>query len=254
MDPKKLADALGSNADISGILPVHVYGYVCDVESIEKLGTDAALPVIYDAAQCFGSEYKGRSAVDYGNFAACSFHATKVFHTGEGGAVVVHSEDHLRAIQLLRACGHIDDTHIRLGTNAKLSEFHAAIGLCLLDKVAGNITALKAVSSAYDTLLCAHGVQRPKLRPGLMYNYAYYPVIFDSEDILLRVVKALRKENIFPRRYFYPALNTLPYLPLRDQVCPVAESISHRALCLPLHVELEENDVRKIVAIINSIV
>jgi len=212
------------------------------------------LPVTYDAAHSFGSEYQGRSVLDYGDFAVCSFHATKIFHTGEGGAVIVHTEEQLQAIQLLRAGGHIGDTHIRLGTNAKLSELHAALGLCLLHKTADNIAGRKAVSAAYDALLPERGIRRPKLKPGLTYNYAYYPVIFDSEEITLRVVAALREKNIFPRRYFFPALNTLPYLPLPKQSCPVAECVSRRVLCLPLYAELEESAVEKIAVIIKSIV
>ena len=253
MDPAKLADVLDSDADIRGILPVHIYGNICDVESLEKLGKDAALPVIYDAAQCFGSEYLGRSIFDYGDLAVCSFHATKVFNTGEGGAVFAHTDEQLKAIRLLRAGGHVGDTHIRLGINAKLSEFHAAMGLCLLDKTADNIADRKTVSAMYDAILPEHGIRRPKLRHGLTYNYAYYPVIFDSEAILLRTMDALHRENIFPRRYYFPALNTLPYLPLRGQSCPVAENVARRVLCLPLYAGLEESAVEKIAAIISGI-
>jgi len=254
MDPAKLANTLDSDADICGILPVHIYGNICDVESLEKLGKDAALPVIYDAAQCYGSEYLGRSVLDYGDYAVCSFHATKVFNTGEGGAVFAHTDEQLQAIRLLRAGGHVGDTHIRLGINAKLSEVNAALGLCLLNTTAGNIAGRKAVSSMYDAMLPERGIRRPRLRPGLTYNYAYYPVIFDSEAILLRVMDALHRGNIFPRRYFFPALNTLPYLPIHGQSCPVAESVARRVLCLPLYAELEESAVEKIAAIISGIV
>ncbi|MDR0466666.1 MAG: DegT/DnrJ/EryC1/StrS family aminotransferase, partial [Deltaproteobacteria bacterium] len=223
MDPAKLAGAL--DEDVRGVLPVHIYGAVCDVEALEGLAREAGAPLVYDAAQCFGSLYQGRSVLEYGDFSVCSFHATKVFHTGEGGAVIAHTEEQLRAIRLLRAGGHVGDNHIRLGVNAKLSEFHAAVGLCLLGKTADNIAGRKAVCALYDALLPERGLRRPGVRQGLAPNHAYYPVIFESESILLRVVDALRRENVFPRRYFYPALNTLPYLPLRDQSCPVAESV-----------------------------
>jgi dTDP-4-amino-4,6-dideoxygalactose transaminase len=254
MDPAKLADALDADADIRGLLPVHIYGNICDVESIEKVVKDAGVPLVYDAAQCFGSEYLGRSVLDYGDFAVCSFHATKVFHTGEGGAVIARTEEQLQAVHLLRASGHIGDTHIRLGINAKLSEFHAALGLCLLKRTADNIAGRKKVSALYDALLPERGMRRPGRRPGLAYNYAYYPVIFDSESTVLRAMDVLRRENIFPRRYFFPALNTLPYLPLRGQSCPAAEDVARRALCLPLYAELEESAVGKIAAIIQGIV
>ena len=254
MAPEKLADAMNRDTDICGILPVHIYGNICDVGAIDKLSKDAGLPVIYDAAQCFGSEYMGRSVLDYGDFATCSFHATKVFHTGEGGAVVAHTKQALQSLQLLRACGHIGDTHIQLGINSKLSELHAALGLCLLHKAADNIAGRKAVSAIYDALLPERNLRRPKLQPGLTYNHAYYPVIFDNEETALRVVDALRRENIFPRRFFFPALNTLPYLPSRDQSCPVAESVARRVLCLPLYAELEESVVEKIATAIKNIV
>jgi dTDP-4-amino-4,6-dideoxygalactose transaminase len=250
MDPARLAEAL--NGDVGGILPVHVYGGICDVEAIGLLGRDAGVPILYDAAHGFGSEYLGRSVLDYGDFAACSFHATKVFHTGEGGAVVAHAGERLEAIRLLRANGHAGDTHICLGVNAKLSEFHAAVGLCLLGKMADNIAGRKKVSALYDALLPGSGVRRPVIRAGLEYNHAYYPVIFDSEDRALRVMNALRRANIFSRRYFYPALNTLPYLPLRAQPCPVAESISRRVLSLPLYAELEEKAVERIARIVRK--
>ena len=253
MDPVKLAEALDSGADICGILPVHIYGNICDIDSIEKLGRDAGLPVVYDAAQCFGSEYRDRSVLDYGDFAVCSFHATKIFHTGEGGCVVARTKEAHERLKLLRAFGHIGDTHYTLGTNAKMTEPHAAMGLCLLGCVGDNIAGRKRISEIYDALLPPAGLRKPSLRTGLAYNYAYYPVIFDSEAVTLRVLAKLNSENIFPRRYFYPALNTLPYLQTR-QHCPVAESVASRVLCLPLYAELEESVVEKIAATINNIV
>jgi len=247
LDPRSLSENITSST--TGLMPVHVYGNVCDVEALETIAREARLTVIYDAAQCFGSVYQGRSVLDYGDYAACSLHATKVFHTAEGGCVVSRTPEGLEALRLLRACGHSGDTHIRLGTNAKLSELHAAVGLCLLDRVADNIAGRKTVSLMYDALLPTKGLRQPRRREGLEYNYAYYPVIFDEESILLRVVERLKQEEIFPRRYFYPALNTLPYLS-KYQPCPVAESIARRVLCLPLYAELGEMDVERVCTII----
>jgi dTDP-4-amino-4,6-dideoxygalactose transaminase len=253
LDPKKVSEKI--SPDTAGILPVHVYGNICDVDSLGKIAGAGNLTVLYDAAQCFGSEFRGRSVLDYGDYATCSFHATKVFHTVEGGAIVAHTPESLEDLRLLRACGHKGDTHIRLGINAKLSELHAAVGLSLLDRVTENIAGRAKVSAMYDVCLAesgaVRGLRRPALRPGLTYNYAYYPVIFDDEKTALRVVEALNKDNIFPRRYFYPALNTLPYLP-DYQPCPVAESIAPRVLSLPLYAELEEAVVEKIVRIIRQ--
>lgn len=247
LDPRNLPDKITSNT--AGLLPVHIYGNLCDVETLEAIAQEARLTIVYDAAQCFGSSHNGRSVLDYGDFAACSLHATKIFHTTEGGCIVARSPEKLKILRLLRACGHSGDTHICLGTNAKLSELHAAVGLCLLDHVADNIAGRKAVSLMYDVLLPAHGLRRPILRKGLTYNHAYYPVIFETEKSLLRVAKRLNQESIFPRRYFYPALNTLPYLS-GYQPCPVAESVAKRALCLPLYAELPETEVERICTIV----
>jgi dTDP-4-amino-4,6-dideoxygalactose transaminase len=245
LDPASVAERMTS--DTAGLLPVHVYGNICDVDSLADIG----LPVVYDAAQCFGSTFRGKSVLAYGDYAACSFHATKVFHTVEGGCVVAHTPEALEALTLLRACGHRGDNHIRLGINAKLSEVHSAVGLSLLGKVADNIAGRKKVSAMYDALLPAQGLRRPKQREGLGFNHAFYPVIFDDEKTLLRVLERLNAGRIFPRRYFYPALNTLPYLKTR-QSCPVAEAISLRACCLPLYRELDEATVERITTVIKK--
>ncbi|MDR3175304.1 MAG: DegT/DnrJ/EryC1/StrS family aminotransferase [Desulfovibrio sp.] len=249
LDPRLAAEKIGP--DTAGLLPVHIYGNACDVDAFGEIARAARLVVLYDAAQCFGGEFRGRSLLDYGDFAACSFHATKVFHTVEGGCVVARDPEGMDALGLLRACGHRGDTHFRLGVNAKMSEMHAAMGLCLLDKVAGSMAGRKRVSAVYDALLPERGLRRPLLRSGLDYNFAYYPVIFEDEKTALRVMERLNRENIFPRRYFYPALNTLPYLPAY-QSCPVAESVSNRVLCLPLYAELEEADVGRIARIVRE--
>jgi dTDP-4-amino-4,6-dideoxygalactose transaminase len=249
LDSKKVAEKISPQT--AGLLPVHIYGNICDVHGLNKVAKDAGLSILYDAAQCFGSEFQGRSVLDYGDYATCSFHATKVFHTVEGGCLITHTADEMKTFRLLRACGHKGDTHLRLGINAKLSELHAAIGLSLLDKTADNIAGRKKVSEIYNALLPEKGLRRPALRADLNFNYAYYPVIFDTEKMLLRVLERLQAENIFPRRYFFPALNTLPYLE-QYQPCPVAESLAPRVLCLPLYAELEENAVESITQVIRQ--
>jgi dTDP-4-amino-4,6-dideoxygalactose transaminase len=251
LDPARVAERL--TPDVAGLLPVHVYGNICDVEALDDIAgpTGTKLPVIYDAAQCFGSTYRGKSVLAYGDFAVCSFHSTKVFHTVEGGCVTARAPEALETLRLLRACGHRGDEHLRLGINAKLSEVHAAVGLCLLDKTAGDIANRKKIGAMYDSLLPEQGLRRPMLRKGLKYNHAYYPIIFDDEKKLLLAMERLNAEKIFPRRYFYPALNTLPYLKTR-QTCPVAESLARRALCLPLHGGLEAATVERIAAILKN--
>jgi dTDP-4-amino-4,6-dideoxygalactose transaminase len=249
MDPAEAANALGP--DTAGLLPVHTYGNICDVDALEALADDAGLTVVYDAAQCYGSFFRGRSVLDYGNFAICSLHATKVYHTVEGGCVISHNAEDARAVALHRAFGHSGDDHFTLGVNAKMSELHAAVGLCLLDKVRDNIAGRRAASAMYDALLPDFGLRRPRQLEGLAYNYAYYPVIFESEKSCLKILSALNQQKIFPRRYFYPSLTTLPYL---DKVrpCPVAESVAKRVLCLPLYAEMEEETVERICHILAS--
>jgi dTDP-4-amino-4,6-dideoxygalactose transaminase len=249
LDPASVAERL--TPQTAGLVPVHIYGNICDVDALSAIADANGLRVLYDAAQAFGSEFCGHSVLDYGDYAACSFHATKVFHTVEGGGLVTRAREDHEAFTLLRACGHRGDNHIRPGLNAKLSEVHAAMGLSLLDNVADNIAGRKRISHMYDDRLPVQGgLRRPMLRPGLTYNYAHYPMIFDDETILLRVVERLNREDIFPRRYFFPSLNTLPYLKT-TQPCPVAESVARRVLCLPLYAEMEEAVVEKISKIVH---
>ena len=229
---------------ISAILPVHIYGNACDVKGFGELSKSADVPVIYDAAHAFGACYEGESLLTFGSLAVGSFHATKVFHTCEGGCVVSHDKGMRDVLHCIRAFGHVGDTHIMPGINAKMSEIHAAMGLCLLPYVQAGIAARKTLTELYDTLLAPLPLRKPRWREGLQSNYAYYPIIFQTESELLTVQAALNAREVFTRRYFYPALNTLPYL--KDawkKSCPVAESISHRVLCLPLYADLHVEDV-----------
>jgi len=231
------------------ILPVHIYGNACDVEAINTVANKYHLKTIYDAAQAFGSTLMGVPLASYGEFATMSFHATKVFHTVEGGGVVCHSAEAHERLGLLRAFGHIGDNYISLGVNAKMSELHAAMGLCLLSQVNDNIAHRKRVSEQYDSLLPTAGLRKPVLADGLDYNYAYYPVIFDTPEAMKKTLALLKNMEIFPRRYFFPSLNTLPYLKT-SQPCPISEDICSRVLCLPLYAELGSKDVERIVAIL----
>ena len=248
IDPKSVADRLSPTT--AGILPVNIYGNICDVDSLDALAKAHDLRILYDAAHSFGATYKNRSVLSYGHAAACSFHATKVFNTVEGGCLVTQTDADREAFLLMRAYGHKGDTHYRLGVNAKLSELHAAMGLCTLDKVADNIAERSLVCRMYDTLLPASGLRRPSLRQGLGWNYAYYPIILDNEQNLERIVHTLAKDAIFPRRYFYPSLTKLPYVK-NVQPCPVAESVARRVLCLPLYAGLEEKTIERIAHSIN---
>lgn len=243
LDPKSVAERL--TPDTAGLLPVNIYGNICDVEALDGLAKKHDLRVLYDAAHSFGATYNNRSVLSYGDAAACSFHATKVFNTVEGGCLVTQTDADREAFLLMRAYGHQGDEHHRLGTNAKMSELHAAMGMCILDKVPENIVERSIVCNMYEALLPTSGLRRPGFRVGLGWNYAYYPIILDDEKTLEQIVHTLAKDNIFPRRYFYPSLNTLSYI--KDALpCPVAESVARRVLCLPLYAGLEEKTVERI--------
>jgi dTDP-4-amino-4,6-dideoxygalactose transaminase len=247
IDAKKIEAKI--NKKTKAILAVHVFGYACDVDRIEKIAKKHKLKVIYDGAHAFGSVYKGHSLVSYGDIATLSFHATKLFHTIEGGACIVKDKKVSDKLDLQKRFGHNLDEHIMLGINAKASEFQAAMGLCNMEYVKKNIALRKVLCDIYDRELMGL-VGRPKSQAGLVYNYSYYPVLFKSEAELLKVFKALSKENIFCRRYFYPSLNTLSYI--KGEPCPVSEDISLRIACLPLYVELGKENVKRICKIISA--
>ncbi len=247
INPELIEAAITENT--SGILATHVYGIPCDVERIQTIADKYGLKVLYDAAHTFGGKYKDKSIVSYGDIATLSFHATKLFHTVEGGAIVTEDDELAHRIRYMRNFGHKGQEDFwGLGINGKNSELHAAMGLCVLPHLTETITARKQVSSWYDDFLVASGLVRPTLPEGTEYNYAYYPVLFSSEEALVSARDRLNKTNIYPRRYFFPCLAGLPYAE-RCQV-PVAESISSRVLCLPLYPGLAEESVDQISALI----
>jgi dTDP-4-amino-4,6-dideoxygalactose transaminase len=246
IDPKHIEKAVTENT--KAILAVHVYGIPCIVKEIESIANKHKLKVIYDGAHAFGTLYNGKSLLSYGDISTCSFHATKIFHTGEGGCLIVKDKKASDKIELIKRFGYDDDEHYYLGINARASEFQAAMGLCNFEYIDEIIKANKIIVELYDELL-KDVVQRPRLSKEIKYNYSYYPAVFSSEEETLNVIEALKRENIYPRRYFYPSLNTLPYL-LKYQKCPISEDISRRIFCLPLYVGLEKNIIKKICNIV----
>lgn len=248
IDPDKIEKAITPHT--KAIMAVHVFGYACDVDKIQAIADKHGLKVIYDGAHAFASRYKGKSLLDYGDISTCSFHATKLFHTVEGGACIVKNKAISDKLELQKRFGHHIDNHHCLGINAKQSEFHAAMGLSNFPYISQIIAGRKRVSDLYDTLLNGY-VQRPKTQTDLEYNYAYYPVLFQSEDELLKVFAALHQNDIYPRRYFYPSLNKLPYI--SGQSCSVSEDISSRIACLPLYPDLSSQNIKQICNIIRSI-
>ena len=249
IDPTKIEAAVTTRT--RAIMPVHVFGYACDVEAIGKIAARYNLPVIYDGAHAFGARYKGKSVLSYGDYATCSFHATKLFHTVEGGAVIVHDTATAEKLDLLRRFGHNGDEHISLGINAKQSELHAAMGLANLPHMSEILAARRRICELYDTLL-GDIVERPTPQLGLEPNYGYYPVLFRGEAQLLAAFAALAGQGIYPRRYFYPSLNKLPYLS-QTKACPISEDVASRIACLPVYVGLKDEVVREIASTLNKI-
>ncbi|QHT69580.1 DegT/DnrJ/EryC1/StrS family aminotransferase [Rhodocytophaga rosea] len=235
----------------SAILATHVYGGPCEVEAIEKIALKHKLKVIYDAAHAFGTIYKGNSILNYGDISTLSFHATKLFHTTEGGAIVTNDDNLAHTISYMRNFGHKGQEDFwGLGINGKNSEFHAAMGLCILPRIKEIMDKRKQASKMYDSLLDNETIHKPHIFGNTIYNFAYYPVLFPSENILLRVRDALNAKQVFPRRYFYPSLNSLNFV--YQQNMPVSEDISKRVLCLPLYYELSENDIEMISSVVNE--
>ncbi len=233
------------------ILATHVFGNPCNIESIQEIAKKYGLKVIYDAAHCFGVKYKGRSVFSYGDVSTCSFHATKLFHTGEGGAVFCNNELLRHQIYYSHNFGHNGpEAFFGLGVNAKISELHAAMGLAVFPYLSAIIQNRKKIVECYNSRLDLSKVQVMNLHANTHWNYSYYPVIFESEVVLLEVLGRLHEENVFPRRYFYPSLSNLPYV-AKSEV-PIAESVASRILCLPLYYSLTTDEQNRIIDTINS--
>ncbi len=248
LDPAKIEAAITENTQ--AILATHVYGNPCQVEEIASIAAKHNLKVIYDGAHAFGAKLGDKSVLSFGDIATCSFHATKVFHTVEGGAVITDNDEIAWLIDRYRSFGHIgDENYLTIGINGKNSEFHAAMGLCNLPQLPKIMEARKQIFELYDQLLPFDKIKKPFVSQEIAPNYAYYPIFFESEEILLRVKNALEADGIIPRRYFYPSLSTLKFVTASSN-CPISDQIAPCSLALPLYVELEHDDVRRIASIV----
>ena len=234
----------------TAILATHVFGNPCKAEAIESIAKKYNLKVIYDAAHCFGVKYHRQSIFNYGAISTCSFHATKLFHTGEGGAMFSNDKTLQHQLFYSHNFGHETPTSFYgVGINGKISELQAAMGLAVFPYMDTIIAERKKVVNYYNTHLDFSTLTKLKIRENTEWNYSYYPVIFETEKHLLDVLKKMNENNIFPRRYFYPSLNTLNYT--QGQSMLISESIASRILCLPLFVGLEENILEKIVSLMS---
>lgn len=249
IDPSKIEQAI--TAKTSAILATHVFGNPCDVTKLEQMASHHGLKVIYDGAHAFGVDYLGRNLLSYGDVSVCSFHATKLFHTAEGGCLVTPHESLLDKLVWVHNLGHDGPEAFHgLGTNGKANELQAALGLAILPYVRDVIQRRREVVEQYDRLLPG-SLQRMRIRDGTDWNFSYLPILLGSQERLLAVCRALNDQKIFPRRYFYPALNTLDFLSRKSM--PVAEDVASRVLCLPIAHDLPQANVEQICEILNRL-
>ncbi|MBE5927744.1 MAG: DegT/DnrJ/EryC1/StrS family aminotransferase [Lachnospiraceae bacterium] len=237
IDEKKIEDLITDKT--VAIVPVHTYGNICNVEKIEEIAYKYDLKVIYDAAHSFGEEYKGKNVASFGDASIFSFHATKVFNTIEGGAVCSANKDYYEKIYNLKNFGiRSEETIVSVGANAKMNEFQAAMGLCNLKHIEAEIEKRKAVVELYNELLAdCEWIRLNKINENIKSNFAYYPVVFDTKEIRDNVYTALRKKNIYARKYFYPVTADAACFKnkYKKEAIDKARYYSDRVLVLPLY-------------------
>ena len=256
IDPKAVEDAITSKTE--AILATHVFGNPCDVEALDAIASKHGIAMIYDAAHAFGVTYKGKSILEYGDASMVSLHATKLMHSVEGGFIVAKDSTVSDKMEWMRRFGHNGpDAYHGVGANAKMSEFHAAMGLCNLNHIDEILAKRKAICEAYDQALFSDQSSSISLplssiayREGTSRNFAYYPVLFGSESELFDAVSRLESKGVFPRRYFYPALDEVPELQREDSPYSISSGVSKRVLCLPLSDSMDITVVDQVSAVV----
>lgn len=249
IDPSLLESQITSKT--SAILPVHVFGRACDVWQIQEVADKHNLKVIYDAAHAFNvTTHENKNILSYGDASTLSFHATKLFHTIEGGAIIAKDETVIKECKKLINFGITGYDRIEgVGTNSKMNEFAAAMGLAVLENIDNIMAERQRVHETYNRMI------NPELPPSKIEtassNFSYYPILLKDETACLNARDNLLANEIMPRRYFYPSLNTLNYV--KYQKCPVSENISKRVLCLPMYPSLTNEDIGKICKIVNYV-
>lgn len=250
IDPTKIEQCISERT--TAILATHCFGNACDIDAIDKIANKYRLKVIYDAAHCFGTKYKGRSIFEYGDISTCSLHATKLIHSVEGGIVFSNDEQLLKRMAYMRNFGHDGPEQFNgVGINGKNSELHAAMGLCVLTEYRNITDRRRKQSNYYDQLLEGCSVKTPLIQSQCDHNYSYYPLLLESEEITIEVIEQLNDKEIYPRRYFYPSLSQLDYV---SGETPISDDCSSRVICLPIFHDLNEEDQISIVNIIKSVI
>ncbi len=257
LDPEKIEAAI--TPQTTAILPVHVYGNPCKIDEIQKIADTYGLKIIYDAAHAFGVKINGNSILNYGDLSILSFHATKVFNTIEGGAIICHDEKTKKRVDYLKNFGFAGETTvIAPGINAKMNELQAAFGLVQLNHIDEYISKRKEIADLYRKELSGiKGIRVLYNIEGVDHSYTYFPVLIDeklygeSRDTLYEILK---KNNIYGRRYFYPLISQFPTyrgLPsAKSENLPISKKISEKVICLPIYSDLEHDIINKIVKMI----
>lgn len=255
IDPKKVEQAITDKT--VAILPVHCYGIPCDVDRLQKIAQQNNLKLIYDAAHAFGVRHKGKSLLNYGDLSVISFHATKVFNTFEGGAIVCHSAEMKQRIERLKNFGIVNETTIDdVSLNGKLSEVHAALGLLQLKSIDKTLQARKRIDSKYRELLEGiEGISCIKRLITEIDNYSYFPIVITSPYPNSRneLYNILKNKNIFARKYFYPIMSNLNIYKQYHSDTPNAQLLSEQVLCLPMYPQLSFEECKYIVDIIKDV-
>lgn len=255
IDEEKIEELITENT--VAIVPVHVYGNLCNVERIEEIAFKYGLKVVYDACHAFGETYKGKGVGCFGDASVFSFHATKVFNTIEGGAVTFSDRAVYEKLYNLKNFGiRGEELVVDVGANAKMNEFAAIMGLCNLPKVPENIRQRKEKVLYYIQLLQGSGLKLPNYENNdVSYNYSYFPVQFDCEETRDLVYEKLRGENIFSRKYFYPLTSEAACFRNRykNESLDIAKKVSGEILVLPLYPELDMEDIERIAVIIHGV-
>lgn len=257
INPENIEELITS--ETSAILPVHVFGNPCDIEEISRIAEDNNLKVIYDAAHCFGIKYRNKGIGNYGDISMFSFHATKIFHTIEGGALTYNNAELKEQLSLLKNFGIKNEEEVIIpGTNAKMNEVQAAIGLLNLKLVNNEIMKRKKLVSIYkDNLKNIDGIKHLEEKEDTVSNYQYFPILINPKKFKFnrdQIYVYLKKYNVYPRKYFYPLCTDYKFSKLDpSNRIPNAEKISNQILCLPLYGELTQNEVEKICEILKNI-
>ncbi len=243
MDPTRIEERITPRT--TGIVATHVYGIPCDVEAIDRIAKKHGLKVLYDAAHAFGTRLNGQSILQYGDVSTTSYHATKIFHTVEGGSMHARDAELHKRLVLMRTMGQFGEQFFIPGMNAKNSELHAAMGIANLKYYDEIMAARKHQWQLYFRLLQGSPLGLAQVPEEVEYNHSYFPVVFRSEEELLQVRQRMNGLNVFPRRYFNPACSQLPYVNQQGS-CPIAERMANTVLCLPLYYGLQDESIERI--------